>query len=67
MFNIKFKYRDKYSNWKWREQQCTMSSVKECKKSTALVWTVIIKLFQLKKFKKFLKNGFTKPYLYVIM
>lgn len=30
MFKIKFKYRDKYSNWQWREQECTMSSVAEC-------------------------------------
>lgn len=32
MFNIKFKYRDKESNWEWREQQCTVSSVEECKR-----------------------------------
>ena len=30
MFNIKFKYRDQMSNWEWREQECTMSSVAEC-------------------------------------
>lgn len=30
MFKIKFKYRDKYSNWEWREQECKMSSVEEC-------------------------------------
>ena len=32
MLNIKFKYRDELSNWEWREQECTMSSVKECVK-----------------------------------
>lgn len=31
MLHIKFKYRDSYSNWEWREQECFMSSVKECK------------------------------------
>ena len=31
MLNIKFEYRDEMSNWEWREQQCTVSSVKECK------------------------------------
>lgn len=30
MLEITFKYRDKYSNWQWREQQCIMSSVSEC-------------------------------------
>ena len=32
MYNIKFKYRDKLSNWEWREQSCTVSSVDECKR-----------------------------------
>ena len=32
MYHIKFKYRDKYSNWEWREQQCTMESVDACKR-----------------------------------
>ena len=27
MYKIKFKYRDKLSNWEWREQSCTVSSV----------------------------------------
>ena len=31
MLHIKFKYRDAYSNWEWREQECTCSSLKECK------------------------------------
>ena len=30
MVKIKFKYRDALSNWEWREQECTMSSVLEC-------------------------------------
>ena len=30
MLKIKFKYRDQYSNWEWREQECIMSSVEEC-------------------------------------
>lgn len=32
MLKIEFEYRDEMSNWKWRKQSCTMSSVEECKK-----------------------------------
>lgn len=33
MLHIKFKYRDQYSkDDKWSEQQCTCSSLEECKK-----------------------------------
>lgn len=32
MYNIKFKYRDRLSNWEWREKSCTVSSVDECKR-----------------------------------
>lgn len=32
MYNIKFKYRDRLSNWEWRKQSCTVSSVDECKR-----------------------------------
>lgn len=31
MLNIKFRYKDAMSNWKWRTQSCTVSSVEECK------------------------------------
>jgi len=30
MKRIKFRYADSYSNWEWRYQECTMSSVREC-------------------------------------
>lgn len=30
MLKIKFRYADAMSNWKWREQECTVDSVKEC-------------------------------------
>ena len=30
MYNITFRYRDKYSHWEWRIQHCTVSSVEEC-------------------------------------
>lgn len=30
MLNITFKYRDALSNWKWRIQHCTVSSLAEC-------------------------------------
>lgn len=32
MLRIKFRYKDELSNWEWREQQCTVSSVDECRK-----------------------------------
>ena len=32
MLRIKFKYADAMSNWQWREQECTVSSVAECKR-----------------------------------
>ena len=30
MLRIKFKYADAMSNWEWREQECIVSSVREC-------------------------------------
>ena len=30
MLHIKFKYADALSNWEWRTQECTVSSVEEC-------------------------------------
>lgn len=30
MLRIVFKYRDELSNWEWRTQRCTVSSVDEC-------------------------------------
>ena len=32
MLRIKFKYADAMSNWQWREQECIVSSVAECKR-----------------------------------
>lgn len=32
MLHIKFKYADAMSNWEWRKQECTVSSVEECKR-----------------------------------
>lgn len=31
MLHIRFKYRDNYSNGEWREQECIVRSLKECK------------------------------------
>lgn len=31
MLHIKFEYRDDYSYPEWKEQECIVSSVKECK------------------------------------
>lgn len=32
MLHIKFRYADAMSNWEWRNQECTVSSVEECKR-----------------------------------
>ena len=32
MLKIKFRYRDAWSNWQWREQTCVVSSIAECKR-----------------------------------
>lgn len=31
MVAVKFQYRDDYSRGEWREQECVVNSVKECK------------------------------------
>lgn len=30
MKHITFEYADEMSNWKWRKQSCTVSSINEC-------------------------------------
>lgn len=30
MVDVVFEYRDEMSNWKWRRQHCTVSSIEEC-------------------------------------
>lgn len=32
MLHIVFEYADAMSNWKWRRQECIVSSIAECKK-----------------------------------
>ena len=32
MVKIKFEYRDEMSNWEWKEQECLVNSVQECKR-----------------------------------
>lgn len=32
MVKVVFEYADEMSNWKWRRQECTVSSVKECRR-----------------------------------
>lgn len=32
MVKVKFKYADERSGWKWREQECIVHSVNECKR-----------------------------------
>lgn len=30
MVQVKFRYADKLSGWKWREQQCVVEDVEDC-------------------------------------
>lgn len=32
MLRIKFEYKDEWSRGKWNQQECTVSSVEECKR-----------------------------------
>lgn len=32
MLHIKFEYADAMSGWKWKKQECVVSSVAECKR-----------------------------------
>lgn len=32
MIRVKFEYKDVISNWEWRQQECVVSSVEECKR-----------------------------------
>ena len=32
MLHITFEYADEMSSWEWRKQECTVSSVEECKR-----------------------------------
>ena len=32
MVKVKFEYADAMSNWEWRQQECIVSSVQECKR-----------------------------------
>lgn len=32
MVKVKFEYKDEWSNDEWREQECVVSSVQECKR-----------------------------------
>ena len=30
MLRIKFRYADAWSNWRWKEQECVVDSVRKC-------------------------------------
>lgn len=30
MLHIKFRYKDSYSHWEWREQECVCNTISEC-------------------------------------
>lgn len=32
MIRVKFEYKDVMSNWEWKQQECVVNSVEECKR-----------------------------------
>lgn len=51
MKKIKFKYRDEISNWEWREQECVVSSVEECKRIYGLGIDCDYRIIEVKEIK----------------
>ena len=51
MVKIKFEYRDEMSNWEWREQECVVSSVEECKRIYGLGIDCDYRIIEVKEIK----------------
>ena len=49
MLKITFKYADALSNWEWRTQSCTVSSVEECKRIYGLGIDCEYEIIEIKK------------------
>lgn len=49
MLKIKFRYRDEMSKWEWREQECCVSSVQECKRIYGLGIDCDYEIIEVKK------------------
>lgn len=52
MKKITFRYADKYSNWEWRTQHCTVSSVEECIRIYGLGVDCEYEILEVKKIKE---------------
>lgn len=51
MVKIKFEYRDEMSNWEWKEQECVVSSVEECKRIYGLGIDCDYRIIEVKEIK----------------
>lgn len=51
MVKIKFEYRDEMSNWEWKEQECLVSSVEECKRIYGLGIDCDYRIIEVKEIK----------------
>ena len=52
MVKVKFEYCDDYSNGEWREQECVVNSVEECKKLYGLGIDCEYRIISVEKKKK---------------
>ena len=51
MVKIKFEYRNEMSNWEWKEQECVVSSVEECKRIYGLGIDCDYRIIEVKEIK----------------
>lgn len=51
MVKIKFEYRDEMSNWEWKEQECLVNSVEECKRIYGLGIDCDYRIIEVKEIK----------------
>ena len=52
MLRITFKYADALSNWQWRTQSCTVSSVEECERIYGLGIDCEYEILEVKEIEK---------------
>ena len=52
MLNIKFEYKDRYTNGEWSKQECTCSSLKECKEFYGLGVDCDYRILEIKEVDK---------------
>lgn len=52
MLHITFRYADAMSNWEWRTQSCTVSSIEECKRIYGLGIDCEYEIIEVKEVKE---------------